>query len=96
MHPGNLGTIGLTGFLVFLAGLHLLWQAREEVFFWTGEFLRIFRGEFTRRAGANSPAVVRLAPTGHAENRYRGTLRLIAAFGLMALGPLLFLFDLRY
>jgi hypothetical protein len=96
MHFSNLGTIGLTGFLLFLAGLHILWQGREEVFFWTGEFLRIFRGEFTRRAGVNSPAVIRVASTGHAGNRYRGTLRLIAAFGLMALGPLLFLFDLRF
>jgi hypothetical protein len=96
MHPANLGTIGLTGFLIFLAGLHLLWQAREEVFFWTGEFLRIFRGEFTRRAGMNSPAVVSVASAVRAENRYRGTLRIIAAFGLMALGPLLFLIDLHY
>jgi hypothetical protein len=96
MHPANLGTIGLTGFLVFLAGLHLLWQAREEVFFWTGEFLRIFRGEFTRRAGVNSPTPIFVTSMGRAENRYRGTLRLIAAFGLMALGPLLFLIDLHY
>ena len=92
MDSSRLGAIGLTGFLLFLAGLHLLWQGREEVFFWTGEFLRIFRGEFTRRAGVSAPVFAAARP----EKRHRGTLRLIAAFGLMALGPLLFLIDLRY
>jgi hypothetical protein len=96
MHPGNLGTIGLTGFLVFLAGLHLLWRAREEVLFWSAEFLRIFRGEFTRRAGVNRTAAFAVTSAARPGNRYRGTLRLIAAFGLMALGPLLFLIDLHY
>jgi hypothetical protein len=86
--------MGLIGFLSFLAGVHLLWQGRHEVIFWIDEFFRIFRGEFTKRAGAPIAATADAA-TDQAK-RYRGTLRLIAAFGLMMLGPLLFLIDLRY
>jgi hypothetical protein len=93
-HGSNLGAMGLVGFLLFLAGLHLLWQGRHEVIFWMDEFFRIFRGEFTKRAGA--PADVPSNDAAISTKRYRGTLRLIAAFGLMMLGPLLFLIDLRH
>lgn len=92
MSGSHLGSMGLIGLLAFLAGLHLLWRAREEVLFWAEEFLRIFRGEFSRRAGVEVPPTI----LPRAEKRFRGTLRMIAAFGLMALGPLLFLLDLRY
>jgi hypothetical protein len=84
--------MGLIGFLVFLAGLHLLWKARGEVLFWTDEFLRIFRGEFSRRGGVEAPSAV----LPQREERFRRTLRMIAAFGLMMLGPLLFFIDLRF
>jgi hypothetical protein len=94
MNGSHPGAMGLVGFLSFLAGLHLLWQGRHEVIFWMDEFSRIFRGEFTKRAGTSVAATTDDAAIS--AKRYRGTLRLIAAFGLMMLGPLLFLIDLRY
>lgn len=94
MAGSNLGATGLIGFLLFLAGLHLLWRARGEVIFWVEEFLQILRGEFTRRAG--SPASEPLQAAARKPNRYRGTLRILAAVGLMMLGPVLFLIDLRF
>jgi hypothetical protein len=94
MNGSHLGAMGLVGFLSFLAGLHLLWQGRHEVIFWMDEFFRIFRGEFMKRGGV--PVTVAADPTAKPAKRFRGTFRLIAAFGLMMLGPLLFLIDLRY
>ena len=35
--------LGLSGVILFFAGLHMLWQAREEFFFWLEEYFRLFR-----------------------------------------------------
>jgi len=94
MRASNLGAMGLIGMLVFLAGVHLLWQARAEVLFWIDEFLRIFRGEFARRGGVDSRSHAAANAAMAPGQRYRGTLRMIAALALMLLGPLLFLIDL--
>jgi hypothetical protein len=92
VYGSHLGAMGLVGFMSFLAGLHLLWQGRHEVIFWIDEFSRILRGEFTRRTGTAAAK----SETLERARRRHGTLRLIAALGLMMLGPLLFLIDLRY
>jgi hypothetical protein len=95
MDASRLGAMGLTGMLLFLAGLHLLWQARGEVFFWLEEFLRIFRGEFAKRGGMGIPARTWVR-AGEPAQSGRRTLRMVAAFALMVLGPVLFLIDLRF
>ncbi len=92
--------MGLIGILFFLAGAHLLWQARREVRYWLEEFVRILRGEFIRReAGGVSP--LRLAQgdsvaAASPSQRGRGTLRLLGGFGLMFLGQVLLLIDLAF
>lgn len=35
--------LGLTGIVLFFAGLHMLWQAREEFLFWLEEYFRLLR-----------------------------------------------------
>jgi len=35
--------LGLTGIILFFAGLHMLWQAREEFLFWLEEYFRLLR-----------------------------------------------------
>ncbi len=92
--------MGLIGILFFLAGAHLLWQARREVLYWLEEFVRILRGEFIRReAGGVSP--LPLAPgdsvaVASPSPRDKGTLRLLGGFGLMFLGQVLLLIDLAF
>ena len=97
--------LGLIGILLFLAGLHLLWQAREEILFWFQKFLETFQNAL--RATASD------APTGPAGRGasdpgagFSGSdtttlspgpahaMRLISGFGLLLLGPLLVLLSL--
>ena len=90
--------VGVIGILVYLIGLHLLWQARREIFFWLEEFVRILRREVTTRAGLGEPAAVTLpaevpAAAG-ASRRGRGTLRMIGGLALAFIGPLLLILDL--
>ena len=35
--------LGLTGIILFFAGMHMLWQAREEFLFWLEEYFRLLR-----------------------------------------------------
>lgn len=42
--------LGLTGIILFFAGLHMLWQAREEFLFWLEEYFRLLRMSFRRAA----------------------------------------------
>jgi len=35
--------VGLVGVLTFFAGLHMIWQAREDVLFWLEEYFRLLR-----------------------------------------------------
>ncbi len=51
-----MSVVGLIGILVFFAGAHLLWQARRDVLYWTQEFFRILRVEFSRRGGLEDDA----------------------------------------
>ena len=104
-----MGAVGLVGMLLFMAGAHLLWQARAEVLYWLGEFLRLLRMEFMRRgvtpreqASAVAAAEARTADEIELEKPptlpigYRGTLRLVAGVCLMFLGPVLFFIDLAF
>ena len=93
-----MGVVGLIGILFFLAGAHLLWQARREVLYWMQEFFRILRGELTRRGGirhAEAPVLFRDAGAAAGLSRRRNTALLVAGgFALMVLGQVLFLLDL--
>lgn len=79
---------GIIGTLVVFAGLHLLWQARREIFFWLETYFRIFRASLEQpnpRAQA-----VRTARAGD-----RHTLRLLLGVGLVFfLGPALIVLSL--
>lgn len=80
------------GIVIFFLGAYLLWQSRREVVFWSAEFFRILRGEFSRHRepGSAHPSVgVRRLPS-----RRPGAFRLASGFALLMLGPLLILLDL--
>ena len=80
--------LGLIGFLVILAGIHLLWQAREDCLFWFAEFLRIFRSSLPRASRSE---------TAHARQSAAGTrpktLRMVGGVSLILLGQLLVILD---
>lgn len=84
--------LGLIGFLIFLAGLQLLWQAREEILFWLREFLRIFQVSLRRTPLVGSTPIDRGAP--HSALQKHRTLRIVGGVGLMLLGQLLLILDL--
>jgi len=75
--------LGLIGFLVILAGIHLLWQAREDCLFWFEEFLRIFRSSLPRASRSETAYARQSAGTRPK------TLRMVGGFGLILLGQLL-------
>jgi len=81
--------LGLIGFLMFVAGLHLLWLGREEILFWLREFMRIFQVSLHRTA-AEDGADARLVS---ARGKHH-TLRIVGGFGLVLLGQLLLILDL--
>lgn len=100
-----MSAMGLVGILIFLAGAHLLWRARREVLYWMQEFVRILRGEFSRRSGLAESAPPALAGasagSSYAEDARRlprrrrsGTLLLLGGFALIILGQVLFLLDI--
>jgi predicted tellurium resistance membrane protein TerC len=51
--------LGLTGIILFFAGLHMLWRAREEVFFWLEEYFRLLRLSVHR---ATDPLPIQVPP----------------------------------
>lgn len=97
--------LGLVGILLFLAGLHLLWQAREEILFWMQKYLETFQnalrattgGEHSEPAkrGASDPdaGLSRPETTGLSQGPAHA-MRLMSGFGLLLLGPLLVLLSL--
>jgi hypothetical protein len=82
--------MGLAGILVFFAGLHQLWLAREEIFFWLQRFVRIFTSTLRTAEASNAPEGPQ-APPHKPELR---TLHLVGGLGLMALGSFLVLASL--
>ena len=85
--------LGLIGFLVILAGIHLLWQAREDCLFWFEEFLRIFRSSLPRASRSETAHAHLLKTLRHPSRQSAGTrpktLRMVGGFGLILLGQLL-------
>ncbi len=99
--------MGWIGVLISLAGIYLLWQARRGILYWLEFYFRVFRSEFTRRAGLardaqHVAAGVSLDAAGRPDtpaaanhSRRKNTALLVASgFGLMVLGQVLFLLDL--
>lgn len=54
--------LGLTGIILFLAGIHMLWQAREEFYFWLEEYFRLLRLSVHRAADPQQVAVTPARP----------------------------------
>jgi hypothetical protein len=79
--------MGLAGIIVFLAGLHQLWLAREEAFFWLERFARIFTSTLKT---SEAPAASAVPP----HKPQLRTLHLVGGLGLMALGSFLLLASL--
>ncbi len=88
--------LGLIGLFVFLAGLHLTWQARDAILYWVGFGVATWRSavrSILEGAGTRSaPSHVR--PSSKAEQPIPHTLRLVGGIGLIFLGQLLFVLAL--
>ena len=96
MRMSNFSLEGLIGFLVFLAGAHLLWKSRDIAIAWLQEFFRIFRREFSRKSAGDDVALAS-GPPGVSLPRPRPrALTLVGALALMVLGQILLLLDLTY
>ncbi len=81
--------LGLVGTLVVFAGIHLLWQARREIFFWLETFVRIFRASLKQPGASVRPLGIATA-VGE-----RHTLRMLLGMGLLFfLGPMLIVLSL--
>jgi hypothetical protein len=81
--------LGLIGTLVVFAGLHLLWQARHEIFFWLETYFRIFRASLMHPGQR-----VRLAEVTM-QSSDRHTLRMLLGIGLVfVIGPALIVLGL--
>lgn len=82
--------MGLVGIVVFFAGLHQLWLAREEALFWLKRFADLFHwtlGKQEGRAEAGSETLPQRPPAF-------GTLHLVGGLGLVMLGSFLCLVSL--
>lgn len=81
--------LGLIGTLVVFAGLHLLWQARREIFFWLETYFRIFRASLMQPGQRVRPAEVTV------QSSDRHTLRMLLGIGLVFIvGPALIVLGL--
>jgi uncharacterized iron-regulated membrane protein len=65
--------LGLTGIVLFFAGLHMLWQSREEVFYWLEEYFRLLR--LSVRSAADPQRATVTPPRPRVERKH--TLRMV-------------------
>ena len=65
--------LGLTGIILFFAGLHMLWQAREEFLFWLEEYFRLLRLSVH---GAADPQQIPVTPA-RPRAAHKHTLRMV-------------------
>ncbi len=72
--------LGLTGILLFFAGLHMLWQAREEFFFWLEEYFRLLRLSVHRAADPQQVAMPPALPRAERKHTLRMVIGVLLAF----------------
>jgi uncharacterized iron-regulated membrane protein len=72
--------LGLTGILLFFAGLHMLWQSREEVFYWLEEYFRLLRLSVHRAADPQKVAVAPAPPRVTRKHTLRMVIGVLLAF----------------
>jgi hypothetical protein len=92
--------VGLIGVLVFLAGLHLTWLARDAVFYWVEFAVTTWRTALRallNNRPADDPAVSAVARgSGRAHVPATHTLCLVGGLGLIFLGQLLVVLALLF
>lgn len=77
--------LGIIGFLVVCAGLHLLWLSRVQVAFWFGRYFRMFRALL--RDPSNKAR--EMGPANQPANR-EGTVQMVLGMSLVFfVGPIL-------
>ncbi len=72
--------LGLGGVILFFAGLHMLWQAREEFFFWLEEYFRLLRLSVHRATDPQQVAVAPALPRAERKHTLRMVIGVILAF----------------
>jgi uncharacterized paraquat-inducible protein A len=70
--------LGLTGIILFFAGLHMLWQAREEFLFWLEEYFRLLR--LSVRGTAQQIPVTPTRPRMERKHTLRMVIGMLLAF----------------
>lgn len=82
--------LGVIGFLLFCAGLDLLWQSRNDALFWLSSYLKIFRS--TLRGAPDTGREVWMTPDAIAhlpKRKTRRTFAMVLGVSLAFVGPLL-------
>ena len=74
--------IGLVGILLVFAGLHVMWQARQEIQYWLDRYLLLFRKSFDQAATGSYSHSIRFEPT----ERKHELLPMLTGVGLVMLG----------
>jgi hypothetical protein len=72
--------LGLTGIILFFAGLHMLWQAREEFLFWLEEYFRLLRLSVHRASDAQQIPVTPALPRTKRKHTLRMVIGMLLAF----------------
>lgn len=86
-----MSVLGLIGVLVFFAGVHLIWQAREDLFYWLEVYVRLFRTMMQRISDPQHSPVLLVNPRQRKKNTVRLAIGFLLAFFL---APMLTLLDL--
>ncbi|MBI1750438.1 MAG: hypothetical protein HY234_03830 [Acidobacteria bacterium] len=72
--------LGLAGILAFFAGIHMLWQARDEFFFWLEEYFRLLRLSVHRAADPRQVPVTAAPLPKERKHTLRMVIGMLLAF----------------
>lgn len=72
--------LGLLGIILFFAGLHLLWQSREEFFFWLQEYFRLLRVSVRRAADPQQAPLETVLRAPHGKHMLRMVIGILLVF----------------
>lgn len=87
--------VGVIGFLLFCAGLDLLWQSRDDLLYWLSSYLKIFRSTLkTQKASPREVWIARKNLPPLPKTQPHRTLAMVLGVGLAFVGPLLIMVSL--
>lgn len=77
-----MGLVGLIGILLFFAGINLIWQAREDLFYWVEDYVRFLRVMMRRMSDPQLSPELFVNPRRRKKNTMRLAIGFLLAFFL--------------